>query len=336
MTIKNPAEWGAQQIAATGHTLRSVGHALIHPDVDTSLAPPQVRRITFSDLRDSLVEGFRDFAAFRDDVIFLCIIYPAAGFVLARTMSNVGLLPLVFPLVAGFALIGPYAAVWLYEMSRRRERGESVSWVEGVKIFASPSAASVFRLGLLLVVIFALWLATAMGIYNITMGPEMPASMASFAREVFTTPAGWALIVVGGGDRIYFRTGGAVDQRRVLSVAARSSRLGLDCDSDFRSRDAGQPGSDAGLGFHRRSKRRARHDSGLARIDRRASGAWPRNLVFVPQGRDLKTSASATEFRLLSPALARREDAPSTDVVRHSRATAARLPRAAAGPWVWV
>ena len=221
MTIKNPAEWGAQQIAATGHTLRSVGHALIHPDVDTSLAPPQVRRITFSDLRDSFVEGFRDFAAFRDDVIFLCLIYPAAGFVLAQTMSNVGLLPLIFPLVAGFALIGPYASVWLYEMSRRRERGESVSWVEGVKIFASPSAASVFRLGLLLVVIYGLWLATAMGIYNITMGPEMPTSMASFAGDVFTTPAGWALIVVGGGIGFIFAL-------VVLSISVVSFPLLLD------------------------------------------------------------------------------------------------------------
>ncbi len=221
MSIKNPAEWGAHQIAATGHTLRSVGNALIHPDVDTSLAPPQVRRITFADLRDVLVDGFKDFAAFRADVIFLCIIYPAAGFVLARTMSNVGLLPLIFPLVSGFALIGPFAAIWLYEMSRRRERGESVSWVEGVKIFASTSAAAIFKLGLLLVAIFGLWLATAMQIYNMTMGPEMPTSMASFASDVFSTPAGWALIVFGGGIGFIFAL-------VVLSISVVSFPLLLD------------------------------------------------------------------------------------------------------------
>lgn len=221
MSIKNPAEWGAHQIAATGHTLLSVGHALIHPDVDTSLAPPQVRRITFADLRDVLVDGFKDFAAFRADVIFLCIIYPAAGFVLARTMSNVGLLPLIFPLVSGFALIGPFAAVWLYEMSRRRERGESVSWVEGVKIFASTSAAATFKLGLLLVAIFGLWLATAMQIYNMTMGPEMPTSTASFASDVFSTPAGWALIVFGGGIGFIFAL-------VVLSISVVSFPLLLD------------------------------------------------------------------------------------------------------------
>lgn len=221
MSIKNPAEWGAHQIAATGHTLLSVGHALIHPDVDTSLAPPQVRRITFADLRDVLVDGFKDFAAFRADVIFLCIIYPAAGFVLARTMSNVGLLPLIFPLVSGFALIGPFAAIWLYEMSRRRERGESVSWVEGVKIFASTSAAAIFKLGLLLVAIFGLWLATAMQIYNMTMGPEMPTSMASFASDVFSTPAGWALIVFGGGIGFIFAL-------VVLSISVVSFPLLLD------------------------------------------------------------------------------------------------------------
>ena len=197
MWIRNPAEWGAVQLSSTGHALRELGHAFIHTDVDGTLAQPEVRRISMADLRDALAKGFDDFLAFRDDVLFICLIYPAAGFALAQVVSNAGLLPLIFPLFAGFALIGPFAAVWLYEMSRRRERGETVSWVSGFKILGTTSAAAIFKLGLLLIAIFGVWLATAMKIYTLTVGPEMPASATAFARDVLTTPAGWALISVG-------------------------------------------------------------------------------------------------------------------------------------------
>ena len=221
MWIRNPAEWGAVQVASAGHALRSLGSALIHTDVDRTLAPPDVRRITFADLRDALAKGFGDFTAFRDDALFICLIYPAAGLALALAMSNAGLLPLIFPLFAGFALIGPFAAVWLYEMSRRRERGETVSWIEGFKVFGTSSAAAIFKLGLLLIAIFGLWLATAMEIYRRTIGPEMPASAGSFIHDVLATPAGWALIGVGVGTGLIFAL-------VVLSISAVSFPLLLD------------------------------------------------------------------------------------------------------------
>lgn len=221
MWIKNPAEWSAVQITATGHALRSFGHALVHPAVDDSVALPEVRRISFADLRDALVKGLNDFGAFRDDVLFICLLYPAAGCALALMTSNVGLLPLIFPLFSGFALIGPFAAVWLYEMSRRREQGASVSWAEGLRAFASPSAASIFKLGLLLTVIFALWMAVALGIYTLTMGPGLPTSITSFVSDVFTTTAGWALIVFGVGI-------GSLFALLVLSISVISFPLLLD------------------------------------------------------------------------------------------------------------
>jgi uncharacterized membrane protein len=221
MWIRNPAEWGAMQIAATGHALRSLGNTLIHTDVDSSLAPPQVRRISFADLGDVLKKGWDDFLAYRADVIFLCLVYPLAGLALAFMTSNASLLPLIFPLFSGFTLIGPFAALFLYEMSRRRERGETVAWTDGVRAFRSTNAAATFKLGLLLAVIFALWLATAMLIYMGTMGPEMPASMQSFASDVFSTSAGWRLIVIGVAVGFVFALA-------VLSISVVSFPLLLD------------------------------------------------------------------------------------------------------------
>jgi uncharacterized membrane protein len=221
MWIRNPAEWGAAQIAATGHAMRSLGHALAHPDIDSDSVTPGVNRISFADLREALAKGFDDFLAFRDDVLFICLIYPVAGFIIAEATSNAGLLPLIFPLFAGFALIGPFAAVWLYEMSRRREHGEDASWIEAFRSFSSPATAAIFKLGLLLIGIFALWLFTAMRIYALTVGPEMPTSFTSMVHDVFTTSAGWALIVTGVGTGFLFALA-------VLSISVISFPLLLD------------------------------------------------------------------------------------------------------------
>ncbi|MCI4678916.1 DUF2189 domain-containing protein [Rhodoblastus acidophilus] len=203
MWIRNPAEWGAVQIAASGHALRSIGRAMFRPDVDKSLAP-QVRRISFADLRNALGQGFDDFLFFRDDVIFICLIYPAVGLALTWAISHSHALPLLFPVFAGFALIGPFAAVWLYEMSRRRERGEKANWIDGFKAFASQSAAEIFKLGLLLIAIYGLWILAAWKIYVLTIGPEMPASLTSLTSNVFTTHAGWTMIAVGCGVGFIF------------------------------------------------------------------------------------------------------------------------------------
>jgi len=204
MTIRNPVEWSADQLELTAHTLKSVGHAFWHPDVAVNIPQPAVERISVADLKDVLLCGLRDFAAYRTDVIFLCLIYPFTGLVLAYVTLRFGLLPLLFPLIFGFALIGPFAAAGLYEMSRRQEQGKPVSWIDAFGVFGSSSIAEIAKLGLLLVGIFLLWLATAMVIYRMTLGPAMPTSLSSFMTDLFTTAGGRTLIGVGIGVGLLF------------------------------------------------------------------------------------------------------------------------------------
>jgi uncharacterized membrane protein len=160
-------------------------------------APIELRDLKFSDIRVALRKGIEDFMTFRTDVIFVVVIYPIVGLLLAWFAFNRDFLPLLFPLVAGFALLGPIAAVGLYEMSRRRERGEEVGWGDAFGIVESPSFAPILVLGLYLLAIFMVWMTAAYALYGMTLGPEPPTSLSAFVSDVFTTSAGWTLIIVG-------------------------------------------------------------------------------------------------------------------------------------------
>ena len=160
-------------------------------------AQPQIRKITFADLQEALTRGVDDFLAMPSHAVFLCLIYPVVGFVLARLVLGANVLPLLFPLAAGFALIGPLAALGLYEMSRRREQGLDVSWKHALDIRRSPSLGAIVVLGLMLVAIFLVWIAVAQAIYVATFGYVPAASMPDFINQVFTTPQGWTLAIIG-------------------------------------------------------------------------------------------------------------------------------------------
>jgi uncharacterized membrane protein len=202
MHIRNPVEWGWAQLRQAGVVV-GTGHVdgAAH---ERLTAPLPVRRISAADLRDALAKGLQDFAACRTDAMFLCVIYPVMGLVLARLVSGYELLPLLFPLASGFALIGPFAAIGLYEMSRRRELGEEISWAAAFAVLRSRSIGAILALGLLLAVIFLIWIGMAWGIYALTLGPGAPTSVTSFLRAVLTTSAGWAMIVLGIGMGFLF------------------------------------------------------------------------------------------------------------------------------------
>jgi len=195
--IRNPIEWGWDSLKRTGRAMGTAGQTMDGAWEGHDRTVPAVRRITPADLKAVLRQGFEDFGAYRTDVIFLCLLYPIVGLVLARMIWGYGMVPLLFPLASGFALIAPFFAVGLYEMSRRREAGRNNGWADAFGVATSPALGSIMALGLLLLALFVLWLGAAHIIWLLTLGPEPPVSLQAFAQDVLTTRAGWTMAIVG-------------------------------------------------------------------------------------------------------------------------------------------
>jgi uncharacterized membrane protein len=200
-----------------------MSYAHILTGANASPARPVVRRIAPSDLFHALASGVDDFMAMPSHAIFLCVIYPLLGLLMIGIALGGTMLPLAFPIAAGFALIGPPAAIGLYELSRRREAGLDTSSSHAFDVLHSPSFGAIVALGMLLMAIFLLWLVTAEAIYIASFGYMPPASISQFAKSVFTTPAGWTLIVAGTGIGFLFAV-------VALSIGAISFPLLLDRD----------------------------------------------------------------------------------------------------------
>lgn len=174
------------------------------PSGPETAAAPVIRTIGLPELHRALQRGWEDFKAVPSHAIILCIIYPVLGLMLARAVLGYSVLPLLFPLAAGFALLGPFAALGLYEMSRRRESGEQATAWDALEVVRSPSFGAMLGLGALLLALFVTWVATAQAIYIAAFGYAGATGFSDFAERVLTTSQGWWLIVVGCGVGFLF------------------------------------------------------------------------------------------------------------------------------------
>lgn len=158
---------------------------------------PRIRRIDADDVLSALREGWGDFLAHPTQLVFLALIYPVIGLVAAQVASDGELMPLMWPLVSGFALVGPVAALGIYELSRRREAGLPARWTDAFGVLRSPNLGAIVILGVMLLAIFVAWLFTAQAIFDSIFGGARPASVEEFTRQVFHTEEGRRLMLLG-------------------------------------------------------------------------------------------------------------------------------------------
>lgn len=193
-TIGNPLSWTAKAVLNSGEKAVELTS---HVASDQARKPPVVNKIGMEDIRYAVKKGFEDLGAFRTDVMILCLLYPVIGLLLVAVSFRADMAPFAFPLLSGFAILGPIAAVGLYEMSRRRVEGLDASWSDALSVLRAPSVGAMLVFGVYLLVIFAAWLAAAGIIHAQTMGGIEARSPVEFFRNVLTTQEGLAMVAIG-------------------------------------------------------------------------------------------------------------------------------------------
>jgi uncharacterized membrane protein len=157
---------------------------------------PEIRQIDVSDLRWALAEGWKDFLEKRGDLIVIGLLYPLICLVAAAVTFNDPLLPLFFPLVAGLSILGPAAASGFYELARRREEGLDAGWLHFLDPLRGRSRQPMALLTAGLAVLMIGWLIAANAVYQLIFG-DQPLRFGDVLGRLFTTEAGWTLIILG-------------------------------------------------------------------------------------------------------------------------------------------
>ncbi len=176
----------------------SAGHStLLSTSGDVSRREFRINHINFNDLWESLRLGVADWRACRTEVMVLAVLSPVAAIMLGAVTAAPNLLPFLFPVCAGLALLGPMVTLWFMALSRERERSGVALAEAAAAPFATPRLNTIEALGMLSIALFLAWLAVAGIVYAHTLGQSGPARGLEFFVRVFTTAAGWEMIVLG-------------------------------------------------------------------------------------------------------------------------------------------
>jgi uncharacterized membrane protein len=186
--------------------------------------PPAIRNLNPGDIFDSLHRGVRDFRASARFGLFFASVYVVGGLGLVGLLLYLREYQLIFPSIAGFLLIGPAAAVGLYEVSRRLEAGEPLAWGPVLTSFRRHGGTQLMLFGVVLVFLMIVWMRTAGWVYALTF-PVAPASLSDFVARIFSAEARplW----------LWGNLFGALLAGTVFSVSVTAIPHLLDRDTDF-------------------------------------------------------------------------------------------------------
>ncbi len=159
-----------------------------------SAAPIVADKLTAADLRAALGAGLRDFLACPLYGLFFGAIYVVTGLAVAYALFWRGEAGWLVPVTAGFPLIAPFAAVGLYEVSRRRELGEPIGWGAVLGALRGRGDEQLLMMGGFVFVAFSFWVIIAHAIFSIFMAES---GIGGESLAIFQTRAGLWMLVVG-------------------------------------------------------------------------------------------------------------------------------------------
>ncbi len=170
-------------------------------DASLQAAPqvPEPRIATREDVRAALSAGWADFRAAPAFGLFFAAVYVAGGLFLVWVLAASGRIWMTIPITLGFPLIGPFVAVGLYEVSRRREAGEPLSWPEVLGAIFRQKDRQIPSMAAIIVIFFLFWNFLGHMIFALFLGLRAMTNI-STSFEVFLTPNG--LMMLGFGSLV--------------------------------------------------------------------------------------------------------------------------------------
>ena len=199
------------------------------PRAGVGAAPQfQIRTIEVADVMDCIAQGVQDFGRAPIYGLFFGAIYAVGGLLLIWASFALNYLYLAYPLVMAFALFAPFGAAGTYEISRRLDSGEPLSWAAVLGAVWTRAGKELAWLALVSIFTLIVWLYIAVLLFAVFYGPNSPSvqSVWQLVDEALTTPRGVLFLIAGNGV-------GAVIALIVFSFTAFSPPLVVDRNVDF-------------------------------------------------------------------------------------------------------
>ncbi|HEV7258823.1 MAG TPA: DUF2189 domain-containing protein [Bosea sp. (in: a-proteobacteria)] len=193
---------------------------------DVPRPDPVVRRIAVRDVAEAFAAGLRDFQAAPLFGLFFGGIYALGGLTILLCLTRFSMPYLAYPLAAGFALIGPFAAVGLYEVSRRRELAIPLSWGGVLGVVLEQHKRELGWMAFVTLFVTIMWLYQVRLLLALFLGFQSFASFSGFLNILMTTPEGLMFLAIGN-------VVGAVLATALFSLTVVSFPLLLDREVDF-------------------------------------------------------------------------------------------------------
>ena len=156
-----------------------------------------INTITFRDIRDSLAEGAGDFLKKPQYGLFFGAFYMVAGWIIVAMSFRWGMSYLAYPLAAGFILLGPFIAIGLYEVSRRLEANQPITWAGVLGVMYDQRRFELPWMAFVVLFIFWIWLYQVRLLMALFLGLHASADLGRLMHEILATPDGWMFLVVG-------------------------------------------------------------------------------------------------------------------------------------------
>ena len=158
---------------------------------------PKVNAVSVSDLRDAILQGLSDFARAPIFGLFFAAIFVVIGLIIVLSLTAWHIPWLIYPFAIGFPLIGPFAAVGLYEVSREFEAGRTPSWRGVFSVIWQQHRREFGWMAFVVLFVFWVWMYQVRLLMALLLGRLSFASFEGFVSVTFTTTEGLIFLLIG-------------------------------------------------------------------------------------------------------------------------------------------